>query len=49
MEGNVPKHPLGFNGYRDFGPINMVGGEGRGDENKDAAANFDSDGARFGK
>jgi len=38
MEGNVPGHPLGFNGYGDFGPIKMVGGEGGGDENKVAAA-----------
>ena len=38
MEGNVPGHPLGFDGYRDFGPIKMVGGGGGGDENDDAAA-----------
>ena len=37
MEGNVPGHPLGFDGYRDFGPIKMVGGEGGGDVNDDAA------------
>ena len=37
MEGNVPGHPLRFDGYRDFGPIKMVGGGGGGDENDDAA------------
>jgi len=50
MEGNVPGHPLGFNDFCDFGPINMVGGEGGDDENNDAAANdLDSDGACLGK
>jgi hypothetical protein len=24
-EGNAPGHPLGFNGYRQFGPIKIVG------------------------
>jgi len=46
MEGNVPGHPLGFDRYREFGPINMVGGESGGDKNDDTAADG---GARFGK
>ncbi len=31
MEGNAPGHPLGFDGYRQFGPIKVVGAGG-GDE-----------------
>ncbi len=31
MEGNAPGHPLGFDGYRHFGPIKMVG-TGGGDD-----------------
>jgi hypothetical protein len=47
-EGNAPGHPLGFDGYRQFGPIEVVGAEGGGDDlsnidviavGKDAAAN----------
>jgi hypothetical protein len=30
-EGNVPGHPLGFDGYRQFGPIEVVGAGGGGD------------------
>jgi hypothetical protein len=30
-EGNAPGHPLGFDGYRHFGPIKMVGVGGGGD------------------
>ncbi len=30
-EGNAPGHPLGFNGYRQFGPIKVVGAGGGGD------------------
>jgi hypothetical protein len=30
-EGNAPGHPLGFNGYRQFGPIEVVGAGGGGD------------------
>ncbi len=29
-EGNVPGHLLGFDGYRQFGPIKMVGSGGGG-------------------
>ena len=44
MEGNVPGHPLGFDCSQRFGPIKMVGGEGGGDENHNAAADgSDSD------
>ena len=44
MEGNVPAHPLGFDRSQRFGPIKMVGGEGGGDENHNAAADgSDSD------
>ncbi len=28
--GDAPGHPLGFNGYRGFGPIEVVAGEGGG-------------------
>jgi hypothetical protein len=28
MEGNVPGHPLGIDGYRGFGPIKLVKGGG---------------------
>ena len=31
-EGNAPGHPLGFNGYRQFGPIKVVGVGGVGDD-----------------
>ncbi len=31
-EGNAPGHPLGFDGYRHFGPIKMVGVGGEGDD-----------------
>ncbi len=31
-EGNAPGHPLGFDGYRYFGPIEMVGAGGGGDD-----------------
>jgi hypothetical protein len=27
VEGKAPGHPLGFDGYQEFGPIEMVGGE----------------------
>ncbi len=27
-EGNAPGHPLGFDGYRQFGPIEVVGAGG---------------------
>jgi hypothetical protein len=30
-EDNAPGHPLGFDGYRQFGPIKMVGAGGGGD------------------
>jgi hypothetical protein len=30
--GDAPGHPLGFNGYREFGLIEMVAGEGGGGE-----------------
>jgi hypothetical protein len=30
-EGNAPGHPLGFDGYRQFGPSKMVGAGGGGD------------------
>jgi hypothetical protein len=30
-EGNAPGHPLGFDGYRQFGPIKVVGAGGGGD------------------
>ena len=35
-EGKAPGHPLGYDRYWQFGPIEMVGGEGVGDENNDA-------------
>ena len=42
MEGNVPGHPLGFDDFREFGPIKMVGGgESGGDENDDDDDNDD--------
>jgi hypothetical protein len=31
VEGNAPGHPLGFDGYRQFGPIKVVGVGGGGD------------------
>ncbi len=31
-EGNAPGHPLGFDGYRQFGPIDGVGDGGGGDD-----------------
>jgi hypothetical protein len=31
-EGNAPGHPLGFDGYRQFGAIEMVGAGGGGDD-----------------
>ena len=31
VEGNAPGHPLGFDGYGQFGPIKVVGGRGEGD------------------
>jgi hypothetical protein len=31
-EGNAPGHPLGFNGYRQFGPIEVVGVGGGGED-----------------
>ncbi len=31
-EGNAPGHPLGFNGYRQFGPIEVVGAGGGSDD-----------------
>ncbi len=30
--GDAPGHPLGFNGYREFGPIEVVVGEEGGGE-----------------
>ena len=30
--GDAPGHPLGFNRYREFGPIAVVAEEGGGDE-----------------
>jgi hypothetical protein len=54
-EGNAPGHPLGFDGYRQFGPIEVVGVGGGGDDlpnidviavGNDAAANgLDDDSA----
>jgi hypothetical protein len=47
-DGNAPGHPLGFDGYRHFGLIKMVGAGGGGDDlpnidviavGNDAAAN----------
>ena len=35
-EGKAPGHPLGYDRYRQFGPIEMVGGEIGGNENNDA-------------
>jgi hypothetical protein len=32
VEGNAPGHPLGFDGYRQFEPIEVVGAGG-GDDN----------------
>ncbi len=32
MEGNAPGHPLGFDGYRQIGPIEVVGVGGGGDD-----------------
>ncbi len=31
-DGNAPGHPLGFDGYRQFGPIKVVGAGGGGDD-----------------
>jgi hypothetical protein len=31
-EDNAPGHPLGFNGYRQFGPIKVVGAGGGGED-----------------
>ncbi len=31
-DGNAPVHPLGFDGYRQFGPIKVVGAGGGGDD-----------------
>jgi hypothetical protein len=31
-EGNAPEHPLGFNGYRQFGPIKVMGEGGGGED-----------------
>ncbi len=31
VDGNAPGHPLGFDGYRQFGPIKVVGAGGEGD------------------
>jgi hypothetical protein len=31
-DGNAPGHPLGFDGYRQFGPIKVVGVGGVGDD-----------------
>ncbi len=31
-EGNAPGHPLGFDGYKHFGPIKMVHAGGGGDD-----------------
>jgi hypothetical protein len=31
-EGNAPGHPFGFDGYRHFGPIEMVGVGGGGND-----------------
>ncbi len=31
MDGNAPGHPLGFEGYRQFEPIEVVGVGGGGD------------------
>jgi hypothetical protein len=31
-EGNAPGHPLGFDGYRQFGPIKVVRAGGEGDD-----------------
>jgi hypothetical protein len=48
VEGNAPGHLLGFDGYRQFGPIEVVGAGGGGDDlqnidviavGNDAAAN----------
>jgi hypothetical protein len=36
-EGNTPGHPLGFDGYRQFGPIEVVWAGGGGDD----LSNFD--------
>jgi hypothetical protein len=54
-EGNALGHPLGFDGYRQFGPIKVVGAGGGGDNlwnidviavGNDAAANgLDDDSA----
>jgi hypothetical protein len=32
VEGNAPGHPLGFDGYRHFGPIKIVRAGGGGDD-----------------
>ncbi len=39
-EGDAPGHPLGFNSYRQFGPIEVLGAGGGGDDlsNIDAIA-----------
>ena len=54
-DGNAPGHPLGFDGYRQFGPIEVVRAGGGGDDlpnidviavGNDAAANgLDDDSA----
>jgi hypothetical protein len=31
VDSNAPGHPLGFDGYRQFGPIKVVGAGGGGD------------------
>jgi hypothetical protein len=31
-KGNAPGHPLGFDGYRQFGSIEVVGAGGGGDD-----------------
>ncbi len=57
-EGNAPGYPLGFDGYRQFGPIKVVGVGGEGDNipnidviavSDDAAANGldDNSASRF--
>ncbi len=42
-EGKAPGHPLGYDRYQCFGPIEIVGRGDGGDENNDAAIN-DSNG-----
>ncbi len=36
VEGNAPGYPLGFDRYGLFGPIEVVGGRGGGDNNGNA-------------